>query len=164
MRVRAMTLAAKKPSSLSTTPITKRSSAFTAWLRASSCMPTRRRFFVCGSVQQDVPGFRLARIATHVCMQVQGPGGQLFASAARRCLLALKYCFYAHENHLQEEPAIPLLSKGKEENSHRATVPLQNQAGQAINRFRGSSCRSRTGTGRRLSPSGHTLPRSGRRR
>ncbi len=38
--------------------------------------------------QHDVPGFRLARIATHVCVQGQGLGGQLLASAARRCLLA----------------------------------------------------------------------------
>ena len=40
-----------------------------------------------GLAQHDVPGFRLARIATHVCVQGQGLGGQLLASAARRCLL-----------------------------------------------------------------------------
>lgn len=41
-----------------------------------------------GLAQHDIPGFRLARIATHVCVQGQGLGGQLLASAARRCLLA----------------------------------------------------------------------------
>ena len=35
-----------------------------------------------------VPGFRLARIATDRRWQGQGLGGQLLASAARRCLLA----------------------------------------------------------------------------
>jgi GNAT superfamily N-acetyltransferase len=41
-----------------------------------------------GLAQHDVPGFRLARIATHVRVQGQGLGGQLLAAAARRCLLA----------------------------------------------------------------------------
>lgn len=41
-----------------------------------------------GLAQHDVPGFRLARIATHLSVQGQGLGGQLLASAARRCLLA----------------------------------------------------------------------------
>jgi GNAT superfamily N-acetyltransferase len=41
-----------------------------------------------GLAQHDVPGFRLARIATHVSVQGQGLGGQLLAAAARRCLLA----------------------------------------------------------------------------
>ncbi len=41
-----------------------------------------------GLAQHDVPGFRLARIATHVRLQGQGLGGQLFAAAARRCLRA----------------------------------------------------------------------------
>lgn len=39
-----------------------------------------------GLAGHDVPGFRLARIATHV--QGQGLGGQLLAAAARRCLRA----------------------------------------------------------------------------
>jgi len=41
-----------------------------------------------GLAQHDVPGFRLARIATHVRVQRQGLGGQLLAAAARRCLRA----------------------------------------------------------------------------
>lgn len=41
-----------------------------------------------GLAQYDVPGFRLARIATHVHVQGQGLGGQLLAAAARRCLRA----------------------------------------------------------------------------
>ena len=41
-----------------------------------------------GIAQHDVPGFRLARIATHVRLQGQGLGGQLLAAAARRCLRA----------------------------------------------------------------------------
>jgi GNAT superfamily N-acetyltransferase len=41
-----------------------------------------------GLAQHDVPGFRLARIATHVRVQGQGLGGQLLAAAARRCLRA----------------------------------------------------------------------------
>jgi len=39
-----------------------------------------------GLARHDVPGFRLARIATDVRWQGQGLGGQLLASAARRCL------------------------------------------------------------------------------
>jgi GNAT superfamily N-acetyltransferase len=35
-----------------------------------------------------VPGFRLARLATDLRFQGQGLGGQLIASAARRCLRA----------------------------------------------------------------------------
>ena len=41
-----------------------------------------------GLAQHDVPGFRLARLATHVRLQGQGFGGQLLAAAARRCLRA----------------------------------------------------------------------------
>jgi len=41
-----------------------------------------------GLAQHEVPGFRLARIATHVRLQGQGLGGQLLAAAARRCLRA----------------------------------------------------------------------------
>ncbi|MFZ4748159.1 MAG: GNAT family N-acetyltransferase [Sphingomonas sp.] len=41
-----------------------------------------------GLAQYDVPGFRLARIATHVSLQGQGLGGQLLAAAARRCIRA----------------------------------------------------------------------------
>ncbi len=41
-----------------------------------------------GLAKHDVPGFRLARIATHVRVQGQGLGGQLLAAAARRCLRA----------------------------------------------------------------------------
>lgn len=41
-----------------------------------------------GLAQHDVPGFRLARIATHVRLQGQGLGGQLLAAAVRRCLRA----------------------------------------------------------------------------
>src|ERR1039457_1478305 len=41
-----------------------------------------------GLAQHDVPGFRLARIATHVRLQGQGLGGQLLGAAARRCIRA----------------------------------------------------------------------------
>lgn len=41
-----------------------------------------------GLARHDVPGFRLARIATDLRWQGQGLGGQLLASAARRCLCA----------------------------------------------------------------------------
>ena len=41
-----------------------------------------------GLARHDVPGFRLARIATHVRVQGKGLGGQLLAAAGRRCLLA----------------------------------------------------------------------------
>jgi GNAT superfamily N-acetyltransferase len=41
-----------------------------------------------GLAQHDVPGFRLARIATHIRMQGLGLGGQILAAAARRCLRA----------------------------------------------------------------------------
>jgi len=41
-----------------------------------------------GLARPDVPGFRLARIATHVRWQGHGLGGQLLAAAARRCLRA----------------------------------------------------------------------------
>lgn len=39
-----------------------------------------------GLARHDVPGFRLARIATDLRCQGQGLGGQLLAAAARRCL------------------------------------------------------------------------------
>jgi GNAT superfamily N-acetyltransferase len=41
-----------------------------------------------GLARYDVPGFRLARIATDVHLHGQGLGGQLLAAAARRCLRA----------------------------------------------------------------------------
>jgi len=41
-----------------------------------------------GLARHDVPGFRLARIATHVNVQGRGLGGQLIAAAGRRCLRA----------------------------------------------------------------------------
>jgi GNAT superfamily N-acetyltransferase len=41
-----------------------------------------------GLARHDVPGFRLARIATDLRVQGQGLGGQLLAGAARRCLRA----------------------------------------------------------------------------
>lgn len=41
-----------------------------------------------GLARHDVPGYRLARIATHIALQGQGLGGQLLAAAARRCILA----------------------------------------------------------------------------
>lgn len=41
-----------------------------------------------GLARHEVPGFRLARIATDLRWQGQGLGGQLLAAAARRCLLA----------------------------------------------------------------------------
>ena len=41
-----------------------------------------------GLARHDVPGFRLARIATSVRWQGHGLGGQLLAAAARRCLRA----------------------------------------------------------------------------
>ncbi len=40
-----------------------------------------------GLARSEVPGFRLARIATDLRWQGQGLGGQLLAAAARRCLL-----------------------------------------------------------------------------
>jgi GNAT superfamily N-acetyltransferase len=43
-----------------------------------------------GLAKHDVPGFRLARIATDLRFQGQGFGGQLLAAAARRCLRAAK--------------------------------------------------------------------------
>jgi GNAT superfamily N-acetyltransferase len=41
-----------------------------------------------GLARHEVPGFRLARIATDLRWQGQGLGGQLLATAARRCLRA----------------------------------------------------------------------------
>lgn len=41
-----------------------------------------------GLARHDVPGFRLARLATDLRWQGQGLGGQLLAAAARRCLRA----------------------------------------------------------------------------
>ena len=41
-----------------------------------------------GLARHDVPGFRLARIATGLRWHGQGLGGQLLAAAARRCLRA----------------------------------------------------------------------------
>jgi GNAT superfamily N-acetyltransferase len=41
-----------------------------------------------GLARHDVPGFRLARIATDIRMQGKGLGGQLLAAAGRRCLRA----------------------------------------------------------------------------
>ncbi len=41
-----------------------------------------------GLARHDVPGFRLARIATDMRWQGRGLGGQLLAAAARRCLRA----------------------------------------------------------------------------
>ena len=41
-----------------------------------------------GLARHDVPGFRIARIATGFRLQGQGLGGQLLAAAARRCLRA----------------------------------------------------------------------------
>ena len=41
-----------------------------------------------GLARHDVPGFRLARIATDLRVQGQGLGGQILAAAARRCLRA----------------------------------------------------------------------------
>ena len=41
-----------------------------------------------GVASHEVPGFRLARLATHVSLQGQGLGGQLLAAAARRCIRA----------------------------------------------------------------------------
>jgi len=39
-----------------------------------------------GLAKHEVPGFRLARLATHVQVQGQGLGGQLLGSIARRCI------------------------------------------------------------------------------
>jgi len=39
-----------------------------------------------GLARHDVPGFRLARLATDLKLRGQGLGGQLLAAAARRCL------------------------------------------------------------------------------
>jgi GNAT superfamily N-acetyltransferase len=41
-----------------------------------------------GLARQDVPGFRLARIAIDRARQGQGLGGQLLLAAGRRCLMA----------------------------------------------------------------------------
>lgn len=41
-----------------------------------------------GLARHEVPGFRLARIATSLRWQGQGVGGQLLAAAVRRCLRA----------------------------------------------------------------------------
>jgi GNAT superfamily N-acetyltransferase len=41
-----------------------------------------------GLARHEVPGFRLARLATDLRWRGQGLGGQLLASAARRCLRA----------------------------------------------------------------------------
>ena len=41
-----------------------------------------------GLARHDVPGFRLARLATDLRWHGQGLGGQLLAAAARRCLRA----------------------------------------------------------------------------
>lgn len=41
-----------------------------------------------GLAKHDVPGFRLARIATDLRVQGQGLGGQLLAAVVRRCLRA----------------------------------------------------------------------------
>jgi GNAT superfamily N-acetyltransferase len=41
-----------------------------------------------GLARHDVPGFRLARIATNLRWQGQGLGGQFLVAAARRCLRA----------------------------------------------------------------------------
>jgi GNAT superfamily N-acetyltransferase len=41
-----------------------------------------------GLARHEVPGFRLARLATHVDVQGLGLGGQLLAAAARRCIRA----------------------------------------------------------------------------
>lgn len=41
-----------------------------------------------GLARHDVPGFRLARVATHLRLQGKGLGGQLLAAAGRRCLRA----------------------------------------------------------------------------
>lgn len=41
-----------------------------------------------GLARHDVPGFRLARIATSLHCQGRGLGGQLLAAAAKRCLRA----------------------------------------------------------------------------
>jgi len=41
-----------------------------------------------GLARHEVPGFKLARIATHVRFQGKGMGGQLLAAAGRRCLRA----------------------------------------------------------------------------
>ena len=55
-----------------------------ASLAYESVSETLRR----GLARHDVPGFRLARLATHVSLQGHGLGGQLLAAAARRCILA----------------------------------------------------------------------------
>jgi GNAT superfamily N-acetyltransferase len=39
-----------------------------------------------GLAKHDVPGFRLARLATHTRVQGQGLGGQLLGAIGRRCL------------------------------------------------------------------------------
>ncbi|MBT9545754.1 MAG: GNAT family N-acetyltransferase [Candidatus Sericytochromatia bacterium] len=41
-----------------------------------------------GLARHDIPGFRLARLATALSMQGKGLGGQLLLMAGRRCLLA----------------------------------------------------------------------------
>lgn len=43
-----------------------------------------------GLAQHEVPGFRLARLATDLRMQGKGLGGQLLVAAARRCIRAAR--------------------------------------------------------------------------
>jgi GNAT superfamily N-acetyltransferase len=68
------------------------SSVSTAWRLAR--WHTRKHRRSCervlpkGLAKHDVPGFRLARIATDLRVQGQGLGGQLLAAVARRCLRA----------------------------------------------------------------------------
>ena len=74
-----------------------------------------------GLARHDVPGFRLARIATHVRLQGQGLGGQLLAAAARRCLRAAA-----------EVGGVVLIVDAKDERAARwyagyGAVPLNNK-------------------------------------
>ena len=61
-----------------------------------------------GLSRYDVPGFRLARIATDLRGQGQGLGGQLLAAIARRCLPAAAEVGGAHYR-CKERPRGPLV-------------------------------------------------------
>jgi GNAT superfamily N-acetyltransferase len=72
-----------------------------------------------GLAQHEVPGFRLARLATHLNLQGQGLGGQLLLGAGRRCLRAAA-----------EVGGVALLIDAKSERAARwymsyGAVPLQ---------------------------------------
>jgi len=80
-------LGSAKPSSLSTTPITKLSSASTAWRRARSRMPTRRR--LCGAaLRSTMCRGSVSRALRRMSACKGKPWRSASRRAARRCLRA----------------------------------------------------------------------------